>query len=210
MDPLDAFSLGLPDAFGVRLATRREVPALARVLARAFHDDPVYRWIFPDAEQRERRSPGMFDMFARQMLRHGAVLTDDAMRGVALWRPHRLQLGLLEDLGFKLGMLRLLGRRASVIGRGFVPIEARHPRDPHVYLPLIGTDPTHQGEGVGSALLAPVLRMCDARGLPAYLESSKEDNIPFYRRHGFELLEPLTIVGGPTVWPMKRVAPRRP
>ena len=203
---LDAVSLDLPDAAGVRLAARSEVPELAAVLARAFQDDPVYQWIFPDPEQRAKRSPGMFAMFTRQMLRHGAVLTDGSMRGAALWRPHRLELGMLEDLGFKLGMLRLLGLRAGEVGRGFAPIEARHPREPHVYLPLLGADPKHQGQGVGSALLAPVLRLCDARGLPAYLESSKEENIPFYRRHGFELLDPLEIRGGPTVWPMRRAA----
>jgi GNAT superfamily N-acetyltransferase len=207
---LDAGTLCLPDRSGVRLATRSEVPALSRVLSRAFHDDPVYEWIFPDPQTRARRSPGMFALFTRQMLRHGAVLTDEARRGVALWRPHRLELGPIEELSFSLGMLRLLGRRASSIGRGFAPIEARHPREPHVYLPLLGTEPGHQGCGVGSSLLAPVLRMCDARGLPAYLESSKEDNIPFYRRHGFELLEPLEIEGGPRVWPMKRVAACRP
>jgi len=186
------------------------VPALSRVLARAFHDDPVYEWIFPDPAVRERRSPGLFALFTKQMLRHGVVLTDDTMRGAALWRPHRMVLGPLEELSFMFGMMRLLGRRASVIGRGFAPVEARHPRDPHVYLPLLGADPKHQGAGVGSSLLAPVLRMCDAHGWPAYLESSKEDNIPFYRRHGFELLEPVSIIGGPTVWPMKRVAERRP
>ncbi len=205
MTLLDAASLKLPDASGVRLATRSEVATLSRVLARAFQDDPVYQWIFPNAPQRARRSPGMFALFIRQMLRHGAVLTDAEMRGAALWRPHRMQLGPLEDLSFKFGMLRLLGRRAGEVGRGFAPIEARHPREPHVYLPLLGADPKHQGQGVGSALLTPVLRLCDARGLPAYLESSKEENIPFYRRHGFELLEPLEIRDGPRVWPMKRV-----
>jgi len=133
-----------------------------------------------------------------------------AQRGAALWRPHDMRLGVFEELSFMAGMLRLLGRRTSEVGRGFAPVEARHPRDPHVYLPLLGTDPEHQGSGVGSTLLAPVLRMCDARGLPAYLESSKEDNIPFYRRHGFELLEPIRIPSGPTVWPMKRVALGRP
>ena len=52
-------------------------------------------------------------------------------------------------------------------------MERRHPREPHHYLALIGTDPAHQGRGIGTALLEPVLARCDAEGLPAYLESSK-------------------------------------
>ena len=38
-------------------------------------------------------------------------------------------------------------------------------------------------------MISPILERCDHDGLPAYLESSKEKNIPFYRRHGFEVLD---------------------
>jgi len=74
---------------------------------------------------------------------------------------------------------------------------------------VLGTDPQHQGKGIGSALLAPVLAKCDAEGIPAYLESSKERNIPFYRRHGFEVTTELNLKNGPSLWPMWR-DPRPP
>jgi GNAT superfamily N-acetyltransferase len=203
---LDATTLRLPSEDGVRVATRRDLPALAHVLARSFHEDPVYEWIFPDPEERARKSPAMFRLFIKQVLRHGIVLTDGEVRGAALWRKPHLRMGRLEELGFNFGMFRLLGARSAVIGRGFAPIEALHPQEPHVYLPLLGADPAHQGKGVGSALLRPVLDACDREGLLSYLESSKRENIPFYQRHGFELLEAYTIPDGPTVWPMQRKA----
>mgnify|MGYP000553009847 CR=1 FL=1 len=62
---------------------------------------------------------------------------------------------------------------------------------------VLGTDPAHQGRGVGSALMEPVLRECDEAGLHAYLESSKASNVPFYRRHGFEVTGSLDLPGGP-------------
>src|ERR687897_655873 len=63
-------------------------------------------------------------------------------------------------------------------------IERAHPREPHWYLAVLGTDPAHQNRGVGAALVGPVLAQCDAQGLGGYLESSKEHNIPYYRRFG--------------------------
>ena len=41
--------------------------------------------------------------------------------------------------------------------------------------------------GARDEVLAPVLERCDAEGVPAYLESSKESNVSFYRRHGFDV-----------------------
>jgi len=54
------------------------------------------------------------------------------------------------------------------------------------------------------ALMAPVLEQCDAEGVPAYLESSKESNIPFYERHGFKVTGEVKVKNGPSLWPMWR------
>jgi GNAT superfamily N-acetyltransferase len=83
-------------------------------------------------------------------------------------------------------------------------IEKRHPSEPHWHLGVLGTDPPAQGRGLGGAVMAPVLDTCDRDGLPAYLESSKDRNVPYYRRFGFEVTEELRYPGGPTVWAMWR------
>ena len=69
---------------------------------------------------------------------------------------------------------------------------------------MLGTRPDRQGHGVGSTLLQPVLDICDREGIGAYLESSKESNIPFYRRHGFQVVEEIRLPKGPLVYPMWR------
>ncbi len=98
-------------------------------------------------------------------------------------------------------------RYDSVVALTRRPLERQHPTEPHYYLAMLGTDPAHQGRGIGSALLAPVLERCDEEGLPAYLESSKESNIAFYARHRFDLTKPFQLKGGPTMYFMWRPAP---
>jgi predicted N-acetyltransferase YhbS len=83
-------------------------------------------------------------------------------------------------------------------------IEKAHPKEPHYYLAILGTRPDRQSRGTGSALMRPVLEKCDADGIPAYLESSKEQNIAFYARFGFEVTGEIQLPNGPTLWPMWR------
>ena len=92
--------------------------------------------------------------------------------------------------------------------RGMMQIDGAHPSEPHYYLAVLGTEPELQGGGIGSALMRPVLDMCDRDEVPAYLESSKERNIAFYARHGFRVTREMKLPKGPPVWLMWR-DPRR-
>jgi GNAT superfamily N-acetyltransferase len=128
-----------------------------------------------------------------------------AAQGGAIWfAPGSWKLGGLELLT-AFPTLLAFGRDTPRSLGLLNQVEKVHPEEPHWYLSVLGTDPAHQGKGVGSALMQPVLDRCDEEGLGAYLESSKEANIPFYRRHGFEVTTEVTIKGGgPTLWPMWR------
>ena len=95
--------------------------------------------------------------------------------------------------------------RLPIVLAGVQRIEKRHPAEPHLYLSVLGTDPPRQGEGIGGALLAPGLALCDTEGLPAYLESSKERNLAYYARFGFRVTGETRLPrGGPTVWSLWR------
>lgn len=82
----------------------------------------------------------------------------------------------------------------------FMELVSRHPerlvQAPHWYLLIPGVEPERQGQSIGSALITPDLARADAEGLPCYLETAKERNVMFYRRHGFEVRDEENIPGG--------------
>jgi GNAT superfamily N-acetyltransferase len=190
----------------VRRATHRDVPALAKTLSRAFLDDPVSVWACPPQKLRPVTLEGVFATRLRQTLPHGEVWTVSGTLGAALWAPPALwKTTSRQDAALARPLLRprLLPRLPMVVA-GLLSIERKHPHEPHWYLSVLGTDPEAQGRGVGSALLRPVLEQCDADGVSAYLESSKERNLDFYARHGFRVTERLTLPRGPSIWAMWR------
>ncbi|MDQ1373540.1 MAG: hypothetical protein QOJ09_878 [Actinomycetota bacterium] len=186
----------------VRNATRADVNELSRAMARAFEDDPVMSWLYPGRPRLESFFRGYeFKLH----LQHGAVYTTDDLAGAAVWAPpDEWRTGALDLLRVSPGLLRVTGARIVRALRTMTAVESRHPKEPHWYLAALGTDPAKQGKGIGSALLAPILERCDTEGVPAYLESSKDSNVPFYRRHGFEVTEQIQLPNGPKVWPMWR------
>jgi len=190
-----------------RRASTADLPALTRALARAFADDPVACWACPPANARPRMLERFYDVRLRQLLREDEVWTDPTRSAAALWAPpERWRTTLREDLALARGMLvpRLLGRLPLVF-HGFTGIERRHPPSPpHWYLAILGTAPAVQGRGLGSSVLWPVLERCDEDGVGAYLESSKEQNIAFYARHGFRVTRELRLPRGPRMWAMWR------
>jgi len=83
-------------------------------------------------------------------------------------------------------------------------------QQPAWYLAVVGVKRSMQGRGLGAKLLDVMLRRCDRLGLPAFLESSTQRNVAFYRRLGFELLaDPLPslieVPGGEPLIPMLRL-----
>jgi ribosomal protein S18 acetylase RimI-like enzyme len=171
-------------------------------------DDPVAMW----ACRPETLRPKMLERFhatrMRHLMAHEEVWTTVDLECAAVWAPpERWRTSMRQDAALTGCLLypRLLPRLPLVVS-GFLGIERRHPRDrpPHWYLAVLGTDPSAQGRGLGSAVLQPVLERCDADGLGAYLESSKARNIDFYARHGFRVTGELRLPRGPIMWPMWR------
>jgi ribosomal protein S18 acetylase RimI-like enzyme len=178
------------------------------VLARAFQDDPAWSWVLPDAQRRATLLPWLFRI-GFEIMEAELWTTAGRVRGAARWLPPgraqmRVGIGLRAFVATPL-RLREATSRFFAYGRAVENARVRAMPGPHWYLAGIGVDPTEQRQGVGSALLEPGLSAAAAQGLPCVLLTNAERNLPFYERHGFEVvLETDTPGGPPHAWAMVR------
>jgi GNAT superfamily N-acetyltransferase len=190
----------------IRALRPDDVVPLAATEARAFYDDPLQVWALPDPSTRLDVLTRLFELMIREAsLPLGESYTDDTRSVGALWAPPgrwQVDSATAERLQ---GMSTIVGDRSPWMRRSWEAITGVHPDEPHFYLSGLGTDPPQQGRGLGSAAIAPVLARCDAEGIPAYLESTKERNVTFYEHHGFEVTGTIVVPpDGPKLWTMWR------
>jgi GNAT superfamily N-acetyltransferase len=182
------------------------------MLVRAFDDDPVSNYMFAG---RRRRHFGLHSFFTSELrhnyMPHRHVYVTEDLSGAALWGPpDRVRHPVLELLQLLPTAPFLLSPHTIGALKLLFTVEGLHPTEPHWYLFTLGTEPVKQGRGVGSALLRAMLTHIDEAGEPAYLESSKERNVPLYARFGFEVIGQIpSKSGSPPIWRMWR-EPRTP
>ncbi|MBC9712602.1 GNAT family N-acetyltransferase [Streptomyces sp. TRM66268-LWL] len=187
-------------------ATRADVYALADVLADAYEDDPIWEWLVP--RERVPRLRRFFrDVLAMQADR-GRLWTDIDRTVAAVWCPPGEWKVGVGDIVRNIPVLVRTGRTRLPLLLGMLQhMESKHPVEPeHWYLEFIGTHSSARGTGRGALVLSALLEQADASGQPAYLESSNERNLTFYKRHGFALREEMTYRSSPPMWRMWREA----
>jgi ribosomal protein S18 acetylase RimI-like enzyme len=192
----------------VRRARPGDAAAVSSVLAAAFTDDPVFRWLVPDDGARPVASQGFFDLVTEVLAPHDdAWTTADGVHGAALWVPYGRE-PMPEDAAAVFGtrVAELFSPYGDRVEQLMGAVLAVHPAEPHEYLWFLGVEPAAQGQGIGSSLLAPVLGRADRAGHPAYLEATSPRNRALYERHGFVAAAPIAVPGGPPLWPMWRPA----
>lgn len=201
-----------PEQFQQRRLAPADAGAAAEVLARAFVNDPLWLYLFPDATQRAALVRQAFRTFAPGFVADLVALGVGApLEGVAVWSPPDQAPPRLDAL-LSANMLALvfspflgaLPRVAPIFSR-FEALQRRYAPEPHYYLNTIGVLPQAQGRGRASALIRPVLDQADARGLTAYTETMTPENVPLYQHYGFVVRAEEAIPGtGLRIWALQR------
>jgi GNAT superfamily N-acetyltransferase len=188
-----------------RSAQHGDTAALSAAMARAFRDDPFVSYLIPDHDRRARKLPDMFGLLFALGRPFGAVDVTGRVEAAAIWRPpNTWHIPFHQYLTNGPKLLSIFGSHAFRALQSMDRLEKRHPLEPHWYLQAIGTDPPFQGKGYGGILLRHRLAIVDAADLPAYLEASKESNVPLYANFGFAVTGEIKMPDGPTLYPMWR------
>jgi GNAT superfamily N-acetyltransferase len=190
----------------IERAAEAQLADLIEIMSDSFAADPVMNWVMPN--------PAVYPAFFRLIiseifLPRGLCHWHTESRGASLWLPPGVAFDIPPRLSLFYVMARLVLRRGPEVLRRLREqgqVFARHhPKEPHYHLQFVGCRSRDQGKGIGSALLKQGTRECDQAGMPAFLESSNEVNVPLYLRHGFEITAEQALPrGGPTVWFMWR------
>jgi GNAT superfamily N-acetyltransferase len=196
-----------PDVMDAHRATSDERSDVVTALCRAFFDDRIYRWIVPDDAQRRRSAATFYSRFVDACWPHGEVYAAGGGVGAALWVPPGTQLiADKEAEAFGRDLMESAGDEAASarMAQLFQLLDDHHPVDACWYLAFMGVDPSAQGQGIGTKLLAAVLFAADRDHAPAYLEASCPENQRLYERHGFQTIRELTVADSPAIYAMWR------
>ena len=200
----DKLPIDLTDS-PLHLAQNSDWRRVANITAEAFEQDPVNRWVF----RKSASIRSMFRVLAREVyIRHGHCYLAGE-RGATMWLPPGAEATLTNSTILQFVLGQIANGTPGAIQRGLALADKMaewHPKEPHMYLFTIGTTEAARGQGVGKALLAPVLAACDEAGIPAYLENSNPANTGFYSAHGFKRLGTFEVggPGSPIMEPMWR------
>ncbi|HUY54477.1 MAG TPA: GNAT family N-acetyltransferase [Candidatus Nanopelagicaceae bacterium] len=181
------------------------------MLARAFLTDPTSAWLFPKPDGRPEALARWYQLNAALLLASGEGWVIDDLSAAAIWLP----MGRLRErpahharirdvLRLNLQVMWMLGPRVAPAAMTTVRLHRLHGVTPAWYLAVLGTEPSRQGTGLGTAVLAPMLARCDRTGTPAVLDTATLVDVRFYQGRGFEVAGEVQSRHGPRFWAMRR------
>lgn len=173
----------------------------AGVLSRAFVDDPLINALVPEPRAPSARSPRLAGLFAVVLrlqrgdgqpvfgvFEDGRVVAAAVVEGTAHASNGAIVARGLLSLPALVRAVGWGGVRRSI--RLMDDLARNRPPQPHLYLNILGVEPSFQGRHCGVAILDHlreiVAMRTDMEGV--YLETATEANVAYYSRHGYEVI----------------------
>lgn len=179
----------------MRVAVVEDKNVIVEILTAAFINNKSVNYLIPQDGLRFYRIYKLMEYSVEMCMLFGKVYLSDDRKGCALLLyPH------LKKFSFRAVLLDVMLIFRS-IGLGNVLkamqreklIKAKQPSQPMAYLWFIGVEPKYQRFGLGRRLLEEVMASYALEELPIYLETSTMENLPWYKKFGFEVYDKLEL-----------------
>lgn len=168
---------------------------VVNMLSKAFDENQSVNYIVLQDNNRKKRIDALMEYSFDVCLLFGEVFLSDDRKGCALvlypekkrttFRSIGLDLKLVfNGIGFK-NVIKALKRETKIKGI--------RPDIPMTYLWFIGVNPEYQHFGLGKRLMEEVIIKSKSENRKIFLETSTLENLPWYRKFGFEIYDELTF-----------------
>jgi ribosomal protein S18 acetylase RimI-like enzyme len=182
-------------ARGMRLAQQRERNLVIDILAESFDANKSVNYVVKQDGKRRRRVRGLMEYSYNVCNSFGDVwITDDSQACALVLFPDEKKTSLstiLWDVKLAISVIGI--KRVSEVIKREARIKAHHPKERFAYLWFIGVKPSSQNKQIGTTLLKGLIGRYASQGKPIYLETSVERNLPWYRKHNFEIFKTLQL-----------------
>ena len=176
-------------------ASHNDKTLLTELLTKSFEENLSVNYVIQQDDKKLKRIRLLMEYSIEMCFLFGEIwLSNDKKACALILYPHKKR----TTLSSVFLDLNLIFRVIGVSGFGKVMsrevlIKKKQPKEKMVYLWFIGVNPLYQHSGIGSLLLKEVLADAEKKGLPVYLETSTEKNLPWYQRFGFTIYDKLVF-----------------
>jgi ribosomal protein S18 acetylase RimI-like enzyme len=190
----------------VRDLTTAELGAAGAVAGRALGDGPSFRWSAGD--EATGRLGAALDLFvgfmeSTSVPQIGALLGRHVV-GVCGAAPPGACIGAIAPDALRTPPEEVGPPGHESRGIYLWSLYCMHDLDErHSHLGPVSVEPGLQGHGIGAAMLREYCTRVDDEGEVSWLETDKPENVVFYHRHAFEVVEEVER-HGLTTWFMRR------
>ena len=166
---------------------------LLDILCDSFDTNNSVNYVVKQDEKRKQRIRNLMDYSFEVCYLFGEILLSDDKKACALilfpdrkkttFKTILLDIKLATTCVGITRVLKILDRDSK--------IKSFYPKHPVYYLWFIGVSSDSQRKGIGRVLLNDIIKESVGMQRPIYLETSMAENIPFYKKAGFEVYNEL-------------------
>ncbi|MHA1679790.1 MAG: GNAT family N-acetyltransferase [Promethearchaeota archaeon] len=185
---------------GMAILTRMQVNKTAKMMARAFINYPLIKFLFPRLKSRMKMSKIYFKAIIVYGNKFGKIFTTSPdCKATSIMLDE-----YVANFPFKRVIKSGIPWRFALLGLPFLfrfkrqethqhAMYKKNTNFPHYYIILVAVDPDEQGKGLGSQLIQEMVAWLDEKQLPAYLETYTRENVNIYKKHGFDVVDESSI-----------------